>query len=145
MINALAQNIDTQDTILNTLTQVNVNPNVQTEKAPEFSNFANNLDARFQKAQKNFEKKAKVTNTSSINQKALEKKDIKINKTDSSLEDTQSIKKEVEAETVANKKEVEIKTIKKNENNQADYQKQNTIENKDININIFNIHSNVTK
>lgn len=56
-------------------TSPNASNNSKSEDTSSFSNIINNLDARFQKAQNNFDKKAKVTNTSSINKKALNKKE----------------------------------------------------------------------
>ena len=80
MTNALAQNIDSQNTstadILMQAVSVSSNAKTQEETSSKFSNFMNNLDARTQKAQNNFQEKAKVTNTSSINKKALEKKEV---------------------------------------------------------------------
>lgn len=80
MTNALAQNIDNdKNSAIDTLMQaVNVSSTQKTQEdnSSEFSNLMNNLDARMQKAQNDFSQKAKVTNTSSINKKALEKKEV---------------------------------------------------------------------
>lgn len=79
MTNALAQNIDTNNyelEMLATATNVASN-NKQTQDNSEFSNMLNSLEARSNKAQRDFDKNTKVTNTSSINQKALIRNDSK--------------------------------------------------------------------
>lgn len=78
MTNALVQNIeiDKNNAIDTFLQGVNLAPNQnEVENNQKFSNFMNNLDARFNKAQNNFDKQAQVSNTSSINKKALIKKE----------------------------------------------------------------------
>ncbi|MBQ4647113.1 MAG: flagellar hook-length control protein FliK [Candidatus Gastranaerophilales bacterium] len=78
MINALAQNIQTNensaaiDVMMQTLSSAS---QTKTQEEGGFSNIINNLDARTQKAQSDFDKQAKVTNISSINKKALDKKE----------------------------------------------------------------------
>ena len=105
MTNALAQNIKVEDNTaaLDLLMQAaNVSTDTKTQKTQGFSNIMNNLDSRFQKAQNDFDKKAKVTNTSSINQKALNKKEAK----------------EIETSTVAVEKNIKeaTKDVKKAKN-----------------------------
>ena len=81
MTNALVQNnikVEDNSAALDMLMQAtNVSSETKTQDNKGFSNIMNNLESRFQKAQNDFEKKAKVTNTSSINQKALNKKEAK--------------------------------------------------------------------
>lgn len=81
MANALVQNnikVEDNSAALDMLMQAaNVSSETKTQDNKGFSNIMNNLESRFQKAQNDFEKKAKVTNTSSINQKALNKKEAK--------------------------------------------------------------------
>ena len=79
MTNALAQNIETKNTnaadLLMQAVDVSATSKVQEDSTSKFSNFMNNLESRTQKAQNEFDQKAKVTNTSSVNRKALEKKE----------------------------------------------------------------------
>ncbi len=81
MTNALVQNnikVEDNSAALDMLMQAtNVSSETKTQDNKGFSNIMNNLESRFQKAQNDFEKKAKVTNVSSINQKALNKKEAK--------------------------------------------------------------------
>ena len=76
MTNALAQNIETKNTnaadILMQAVNVSTTSKAQEDSASKFSNFMNNLESRTQKAQNEFDQKAKVTNTSSVNRKVLE-------------------------------------------------------------------------
>ena len=80
MTNALAQNIEQKNTntadILMQAVSVSSASKTQEDTTSKFSNFMNNLESRTQKAQNEFDQKAKVTNTSSVNKKALEKRDV---------------------------------------------------------------------
>ena len=79
MTNALAQNMETKNTnaadLLMQAVDVSAVSKTQENSTSKFSNFLNNLDSRTTKAQNEFDQKAKVTNTSSVNRKALEKKE----------------------------------------------------------------------
>ena len=79
MTNALAQNIEQKNTntadILMQAVSVSSASKTQEDTTSKFSNFMNNLESRTQKAQNEFDQKAKVTNTSSVNKKALEKRE----------------------------------------------------------------------
>ena len=77
MTNAFAQNIENEKTnaadLLMQMTNISAN-NVSSKKTSNFSNIMNNMEARTNRAKTDFEQKAKVSNTSSINKKALESK-----------------------------------------------------------------------
>ncbi len=78
MTNSLVQNIEqnqNNDAIDMMMQAFNMPSSNKTQEQSSFSNLISKLDARTQKAQTNFDKQAKVTNTSSINRKALEPKD----------------------------------------------------------------------
>lgn len=78
MTNAFAQNIENEKSnAVDLLLKTTINTqgtDFSSKKTSDFSNIMNNLDARTNRAKTDFEQKAKVTNTSSINKKALEKK-----------------------------------------------------------------------
>jgi len=98
MTNALIQNIETEkNATFDILAQAVSTTSTKTEDNSKYSNFASNLEARFNKAQNNFEKKAQVTNTSSINKKALD--------------NSKEVNKEVNKEAV---KENNVNEISKN-------------------------------
>ena len=78
MTNALAQNIQANEnsSAIDAIMQAaSINTLPKAEEHGDFSNIINNLESKTQKLQSDFDKKAKVTNTSSINQKALDKKE----------------------------------------------------------------------
>ena len=116
MTNALAQNIQTDKNVaLDLLTRaVSVSSSAENQtKETGFSNFLNNLDSRTQKAQKTFEKEAIVSNTSSINKKALDKKTPIKKETTENTSITENVsKKETQKKPVDNVN-VSNKNIKK--------------------------------
>lgn len=82
MTNALAQNIKIEDNsnsldLIMQAVNVSSDNSSEAQKTQGFSNILNNLDSRFKKAQSEFDKKVKISNTSSINQKALDNKEPK--------------------------------------------------------------------
>ena len=77
MTNALAQNIQTESTPAIDLLARATNTSsfeAQDSSSATFSNVMNNLSAKTQKAKDDFNKKANVSNTSSINKEALNNK-----------------------------------------------------------------------
>ena len=116
MTNALAQNIQTDKNVaLDLLTRaVNVSSGAENQtKETGFSNFLNNLDSRTQKAQKTFEKEAIVSNTSSINKKALDKKTPIKKETTENTSITENISKKATQKKPVDNVNVSNKNIKK--------------------------------
>ena len=121
MTNALAQNVNIeQNSTIDILAQALNVTSSKNEDSAKFSNIVNDLNARFNKAQSEFEKKANVTNTSSVNKEALVKKEIKKETKDTSINETS---------TSVNTKE--IKTTEKKEIKQT----QNVSEDKEVSEN----------
>lgn len=119
MTNALVQNIeiDKNNAIDTFLQGVNLAPNQnEVENNQKFSNFMNNLDARFNKAQNNFDKQAQVSNTSSINKKALIKKETTL-KQDIKTQTTTTQNKEIKQTSSNNSENVSVKNTVQNKQN----------------------------
>lgn len=119
MTNALVQNIeiDKNNAIDTFLQGVNLAPNQnEVENNQKFSNFMNNLDARFNKAQNNFDKQAQVSNTSSINKKALIKKETTL-KQDIKTQTTTTQNKEIKQTSSNNSENVTVKNTAQNTQN----------------------------
>lgn len=143
MTNALAQNIETDknsaiDIIMQSV-NTSSNQKIQDDSKNEFSNLMNNLDARMQKAQNEFSQKAKVSNTSSINKKALEKKDNVSQNSDiqkKSKNNTKEIKNNDVDENVSKNTPKDTTNTIKNETKQTketiDENKTNKIDEKNI-------------
>lgn len=93
MTSALTQNTDANNIAINMLIKANESTSTtpKVEADSKFSNIINNIEARSNKAQKEFDKNTKITNTSSINQKILNKKEI-----------THSTKKDIVAKEAQN-------------------------------------------
>ena len=120
MTNSLVQNIEqnkNNDAIDLMMQSFNTSSQNKTQEQSGFSNLMSKLDARTQKAQSDFDKKAKVTNTSSINKKALDTKEVVSNKKIQKNTDenelnndtqTQAYKKETK-DIQQNNSEIEIK------------------------------------
>ena len=102
MTNALAQNYETTDknSAIDVLMQsvsnsYDTKTQTQDESVSKFSNLMNNMEARTQKAQKEFSEKAKVTNTSSINKKAFKKREVDTQNVQDSTFARKDIKKDI--------------------------------------------------
>ncbi|MBR5303285.1 MAG: flagellar hook-length control protein FliK [Candidatus Gastranaerophilales bacterium] len=138
MTNALAQNIQTNENTaaIDMIMQVvNTPSSSKSSEEQGFSNLINNLESKTQKAQSDFDKQAKVTNVSSINKKALNKKEAVSKNTDKNLQDTANVSKNVaqknsEKATTNNSKEIKIsdtKNARKEENQKIQNNNQETL------------------
>lgn len=124
MTNALAQNIQANEnsSAIDAIMQAaSINTLPKAEEHGDFSNIINNLESKTQKLQSDFDKKAKVTNTSSINQKALDKKEtITPKETEKNIQNTEeTFKNTKETSEYTQTKEInssEAKKIVKKEN-----------------------------
>ena len=126
MTNALAQNIESNNSsaadLLMQAVNVSSNTNVQENSEVKFSNIINNAQAKTQKVQDDFNHKAKVSNISSINKKALEKKSTNENIQADERNIKEVSKKEEKVLTLSSTKEKtqvseEKKSIKKEKTN----------------------------
>lgn len=118
MTNALAQNIKTKDeNVIDSMIQaINLPSQSKNQDKSGFSNIINGLESKTQKVQSNFDKKAKVTNVSSINKKALNKKEAQdIKTTENKQEYISKDEKETKKTSQINPKE-EISNTKTTEN-----------------------------
>ena len=144
MTNSLVQNIEqnkNNDAIDLMMQSFNTSSQNKTQEQSGFSNLISKLDARTQKAQSDFDKKAKVTNTSSINKKALDTKEVVSNKKIQKNTDenelnndtqTQAYKKETK-DIQENNSEIEIKEENKTISKKEDKKEIKSEELSDIN------------
>jgi len=119
MTNALAQNIQTNENsvaIEMMIQASNVSTQTKNQEQGEFSNIINNLESKTQKLQSDFDKQAKVTNVSSINKKALDKKE---------PVDTKKVEKNTQnTNLISNEKKQTQKKIQTQENKKTELTKE---------------------